>query len=53
MSRAQGIRGIFASQTCTPGIVGKLLPELGTHGLRWKGVCPPFQGKGANRLGPL
>ena len=34
MSRAQGIRGFFASQTCIPRIMGKMLPNLGTHGLR-------------------
>ena len=34
MSRAQGIRGFFASQTCIPRITGKMLPNLGTHGLR-------------------
>ncbi len=33
MSRAQGIRGFFASQTCIPRIAGKMLPNLGTHGL--------------------
>ncbi len=27
-------RGFFASQTCIPRIIGKMLPSLGTHGLR-------------------
>ena len=34
MSRSQGIRGFFASQTCIPRITGKMLPNLGTNGLR-------------------
>lgn len=45
MSRAHGIRGLFASQTCVPWIqiasdlnhwkqASKMLPKLGTHGLR-------------------
>jgi hypothetical protein len=34
MSRAQWIRGFFASQTCIPRITGKMLPNLGMHGLR-------------------
>lgn len=49
MSRAQGIRGFFASQTCTSRIqivcdlnhrnlTGKMLPCLGTRGLRAKQV---------------
>jgi hypothetical protein len=33
MSRAQAIRGFFASQTCIPRITGKMLPNLSTHGL--------------------
>ncbi len=40
MSRAQGIRGFPATQTCTPGITGNLMPELGTHGLRCEQVRP-------------
>ena len=38
MSHAQGIRGFFAWQTCTPRIPGNLLPELGMHGLRCEEV---------------
>ncbi len=49
MSRAQGIRGFFAWQTCTPHIqiacdlnqrkrTGYLPPELRTHGLRCEEV---------------
>jgi len=34
MSRAQGIRGFFASQTRIPQITDKMLRNLGTHGLR-------------------
>ena len=50
MSRAQGIRGCSASQTCTPYIqiacdlnqrqlTGNLLPERGTYGLCREEVC--------------
>ena len=49
MSRAQGIRGFSATQTCTPGIqttwdlnqrklTSYLEPDLGTHGLRCEKV---------------
>gem|GEM_PF-3277737 len=38
MSRAQGIRGSFASQTCIPRITGKMLPNLGMHGLCYEEV---------------
>ncbi len=49
MSRAQGIWGFSATQTCNPGIqtswdlhqrklTGYLNPELGTHGLRCEQV---------------
>jgi hypothetical protein len=34
MSRAQGVRGFFAPQTCTPRITGGFVPELGALGLR-------------------
>ena len=38
MSRAQGIQGFFASQICVPRITGKMLPNLGAHGLRTEEV---------------
>lgn len=38
MSRAQGIRGFSATQTCTPGIPDYLEPDLGMHGLRCEKV---------------
>ena len=34
MSRAQGIRGFPATQTCTPLITGGFMPEQGALGLR-------------------
>ena len=39
MSRAQRIRGFFATQTNIPRIAGELLPILETHGRYREEVC--------------
>ena len=39
MSRAQGIRGFFAWQTCNPRMTGKMLPNLGAHELYCEEIC--------------
>ena len=50
MSRAQGIRGIFASQTCMPRITAKLWRNLEAHGLCCEEIREPMKLYGCKSL---
>ena len=47
MSRAQGMRRVSATQTCTPRIASKWMLKIGPHGLRCEQIRPGLRPTGS------